>query len=49
MAKILIGISGSIAAYKVIGLTHTLIKEGHEVKIILTANALNLIIANDVQ
>ncbi len=43
MAKILIGISGSIAAYKVIGLTHTLIKEGHEVKIILTANALNFV------
>lgn len=43
MAKILIGISGSIAAYKIIGLAHALINKGHDVKVILTANALNFV------
>ncbi|MGF7233200.1 bifunctional phosphopantothenoylcysteine decarboxylase/phosphopantothenate--cysteine ligase CoaBC [Arachidicoccus sp.] len=37
--KILIAISGSIAAYKIISLTRLLIKEGAEVKIVMTEAA----------
>jgi phosphopantothenoylcysteine decarboxylase / phosphopantothenate---cysteine ligase len=37
--KILIGISGSIAAYKIIYLVRTLIKGGAEVKVIMTPSA----------
>ncbi len=37
--KILIGISGSIAAYKTVHLVRLLIKEGAEVKVIMTASA----------
>jgi phosphopantothenoylcysteine decarboxylase / phosphopantothenate---cysteine ligase len=37
--KILIGITGSIAAYKVIYLVRLLVKEGAEVKVILTPSA----------
>ncbi len=36
---ILIGITGSIAAYKICGLVSSLSKAGHEVKVILTAHA----------
>ncbi len=43
MAKIIIGVTGSIAAYKMIKLTHDLIKEGHEVRIILTPYALKFV------
>mgnify|MGYP000125420127 CR=1 FL=1 len=39
MANILIGISGSIAAYKIIELTHKLKQDNHQVKIILTKDA----------
>lgn len=39
MAKILLGITGSIAAYKAAALASALVKEGHEVHAILTANA----------
>ena len=41
--KILIGISGSIAAYKVAYLVRLLIKEGDEVKVILTEDAASFI------
>ncbi|WP_082915185.1 bifunctional phosphopantothenoylcysteine decarboxylase/phosphopantothenate--cysteine ligase CoaBC [Arachidicoccus ginsenosidimutans] len=37
--KILIGVTGSIAAYKIISLTRLLIKEGAEVKIVMTKAA----------
>ena len=39
MAKILFGISGSIAAYKIISVIHELKKCNHEVAVILTENA----------
>ena len=41
--KILIGITGSIAAYKIITLTRLLIKEGAEVRIILTKSAADFV------
>jgi len=41
--KILIGITGSIAAYKIITLTRLLIKEGAEVKVILTKAAIDFV------
>ena len=37
--KILIGITGSIAAYKIAGLTSRLVQAGHDVKVILTDSA----------
>jgi phosphopantothenoylcysteine decarboxylase/phosphopantothenate--cysteine ligase len=37
--KILIGITGSIAAYKIIGLVRMVTKQGAEVKVILTPSA----------
>ncbi len=41
--KILVGISGSIAAYKIANLVRLLIKEGHEVKCIMTSSACKFI------
>lgn len=41
--KILLGVSGSIAAYKVAMLTRLLVKEGAEVKIVMTPSACNFI------
>jgi phosphopantothenoylcysteine decarboxylase/phosphopantothenate--cysteine ligase len=41
--KILIGITGSIAAYKIAGLVRLLIKAGAEVKVIMTASATQFI------
>lgn len=41
--KILIGITGSIAAYKIILLTRLLVKEGAEVKIIITKAATDFV------
>lgn len=41
--KILLGITGSIAAYKAADLTRALVKKGHEVKIILTSGALEFV------
>ena len=43
LANILIGITGSIAAYKTIELCHLLKKSGHSVKVIITKDALNFI------
>ncbi len=43
--KILLGISGSIAAYKVASLIRLLVKEGHEVKCIMTDSACHFISA----
>ncbi len=43
MAKIVLGISASIAAYKLISVTHELIKNSHEVKVILTKHASNFV------
>jgi phosphopantothenoylcysteine decarboxylase/phosphopantothenate--cysteine ligase len=37
--KIILGVSGSIAAYKAAHLTRLLVKEGHELKIVMTSNA----------
>ena len=37
--KILIGITGSIAAYKMVHLVRLLVKAGAEVKVIMTASA----------
>jgi len=42
--KILLGISGSISAYKSIDLARTLVNQGHEVKIILTNGALKFVV-----
>jgi|SRR5690625_4316901 len=39
MANIVIGVTGSIAAYKAVDLTSKLIQNGHEVKVVLTDNA----------
>jgi len=41
--KILIGITGSIAAYKIAFLVRLLIKDGAEVKLIMTASAMNFV------
>lgn len=41
--KIILGITGSIAAYKVANLIRLLIKEGAEVKVVVTKNALEFI------
>ena len=41
--KILIGITGGIAAYKVATLIRLLIKQGAEVKVVMTASALDFI------
>jgi len=41
--KIVLGITGSIAAYKALDLTRLLVKNGHEVKIIMTSAALNFV------
>lgn len=41
--KILIGVSGSIAAYKIATLIRLLVKEGVEVKIVMTASATEFI------
>ncbi|MCU0430301.1 MAG: bifunctional phosphopantothenoylcysteine decarboxylase/phosphopantothenate--cysteine ligase CoaBC [Cytophagaceae bacterium] len=41
--KILLGVSGSIAAYKAAQLVRLLIKEGAEVKVVMTASALSFI------
>ena len=41
--RIVLGITGSIAAYKALGLTRLLVKKGHEVKIIMTPAALNFV------
>ncbi|SOC37979.1 bifunctional phosphopantothenoylcysteine decarboxylase/phosphopantothenate--cysteine ligase CoaBC [Salinicoccus kekensis] len=43
MANIVIGVTGSIAAYKAVDLTSKLIQNGHEVKVVLTDNALEFI------
>ncbi|MBP7310653.1 MAG: hypothetical protein KA984_05145, partial [Candidatus Cloacimonetes bacterium] len=39
MAKLLLCVSGGIAAYKAIDLARILYKSGHEVRCVLTANA----------
>ena len=41
--KILLGVTGSIAAYKTFDITRALVKAGHEVKVILTAGALEFV------
>ncbi|WP_460432303.1 bifunctional phosphopantothenoylcysteine decarboxylase/phosphopantothenate--cysteine ligase CoaBC [Arachidicoccus ginsenosidivorans] len=41
--KVLLGITGSIAAYKMIILTRLLVKAGAEVKIVMTENATNFV------
>ena len=39
MAKILLGVTGSIAAYKAAELVRLMVKEGHEVKVVMTEAA----------
>ena len=41
--KILLGVCGSIAAYKTYDLARGLIKQGHEVRVILTKGATNFV------
>jgi len=41
--KIILGVSGSIAAYKAAFLTRLLIKDGHEVKVLMTESAKDFI------
>jgi len=41
--KILLGISGSIAAYKALLLTRLFVKNGHEVKVVMTADATSFV------
>ncbi|MEZ2457467.1 bifunctional phosphopantothenoylcysteine decarboxylase/phosphopantothenate--cysteine ligase CoaBC [Salinicoccus roseus] len=43
MANIVIGVTGGIAAYKAVDLTSKLIQSGHEVRVVLTDNALEFI------
>ena len=43
MANIVIGVTGGIAAYKAIDLTSKLIQSGHEVRVVLTENALEFV------
>lgn len=43
MANIVIGVTGGIAAYKAVDLTSKLIQAGHEVRVVLTDNALEFI------
>ena len=42
--KILLGVSGSISAYKALDIARGLVKSGHEVKVILTNGALKFVI-----
>ena len=42
--KILLGVSGSISAYKSLDIARGLIKNGHEVKVILTSGALKFVV-----
>jgi phosphopantothenoylcysteine decarboxylase/phosphopantothenate--cysteine ligase len=41
--KILIGISGGIAAYKTLSLIRLCVKNGYEVKVVATQNALEFV------
>ena len=41
--KILLGITGSIAAYKAAELTRLFVKEGHDVKVIMSSSSKNFI------
>jgi len=43
MANILLGVTGSIAAYKAADLTGQLVKQGHEVHVVMTADACEFI------
>jgi phosphopantothenoylcysteine decarboxylase/phosphopantothenate--cysteine ligase len=43
MAKVLLGITGSIAAVKTIGLIHKLTQNGHECSVIITSDGLNFV------
>jgi phosphopantothenoylcysteine decarboxylase / phosphopantothenate---cysteine ligase len=43
MAKILLGITGSVAAFKAISLTHKLVGLGHECKVVITPDGLNFV------
>jgi phosphopantothenoylcysteine decarboxylase len=43
MSRILLGITGSIAAYKAADLTHRLTKDGHQVDVVLTKAACEFI------
>jgi len=43
MAKILVGVTGGIAAYKIPSLVSVLVDNGHEVKVIMTESALKFI------
>lgn len=42
--KILLGVSGSISAYKALDIARGLVKNGHEVKVILTNGALKFVV-----
>jgi phosphopantothenoylcysteine decarboxylase / phosphopantothenate---cysteine ligase len=42
--KILLGVTGSISAYKAIDIARGLVKEGHEVKVVLTKGALQFLV-----
>jgi len=39
MAKILLGVTGGIAAYKIADLAHALVKKNHTVRVVMTENA----------
>ncbi|MFM2433945.1 MAG: hypothetical protein RI974_685, partial [Actinomycetota bacterium] len=41
--RILVGITGGIAAYKAVGVVRLLVEAGHDVKVIPTANALRFV------
>jgi phosphopantothenoylcysteine decarboxylase/phosphopantothenate--cysteine ligase len=43
MARVLIGITGSIAAIKTINLIHILVQSGHQCKVIVTKDGLNFV------
>jgi phosphopantothenoylcysteine synthetase/decarboxylase len=43
MARILLGITGSIAAYKAADIAHRFVKDGHEVDVVFTRHAIEFI------
>jgi phosphopantothenoylcysteine decarboxylase/phosphopantothenate--cysteine ligase len=43
MSTILLGVTGSIAAYKACELTRLLVKDGHDVQVLMTAAAANFV------
>ena len=48
MKSIILGVAGSIAAYKAADLTSKLVKRGHAVFVVMTENATSFVAADDI-